>query len=64
MYARNAGYEISQRVRKRVEEPFGWAKTVGRVRQVMPRGTDRAREIFLMTMAAYDLVRLKNLIET
>jgi len=61
---RHPGYAVSQRVRKRIEEPFGWAKTVGRVRQVMHRGTDRVREVFLMTMAAYDLVRLKNLIPT
>jgi transposase len=60
---RHPGYAISQRVRKRVEEPFGWAKTIGRVRQVMHRGTDRVREVFLMTMAAYDLVRMKNLIK-
>jgi len=62
--ARHAGYAISQRIRKRVEEPFGRAKTVCRVRQVMHRGTARVREIFLMTMAAHDLVRLKSLIWT
>lgn len=59
---RHPGYEISQRIRKRVEEPFGWAKTVGGIRQVMHRGTGRVREVFLMTMAAYDLVRLKSLV--
>jgi transposase len=61
---RHPGYEISQRIRKRIEEPFGWAKTIGNIRQVMYRGTDRVREVFLVTMAAYNLVRLKTLLAT
>jgi transposase len=58
---RHAGYEISQRCRKRVEEPFGWAKTVGGIRQVKVRGVKRVRQVFLLVMATYNLVRLRNL---
>jgi IS5 family transposase len=58
---RHAGYEISQRCRKRVEEPFGWAKTVGGIRQVKVRGLKRVRQVFLFVMATYNLVRLRNL---
>lgn len=58
---RHAGYKISQRCRKRVEEPFGWAKTVGGIRQVKVRGVKRVRQVFLFVMATYNLVRLRNL---
>jgi transposase len=58
---RHDGYEISQRCRKRVEEPFGWAKTVGGIRQVKVRGVKRVRQVFLFVMATYNLVRLRNL---
>ena len=54
------GYEISQRCRKRVEEPFGWAKTIGGMRQVKFRGVKRVRQFFLFVMATYNLVRLRN----
>lgn len=59
---RHAGYGISQRCRKRVEEPFGWAKTIAGIRQVKIRGVKRVRQVFLFVMAAYNLVRLRNLL--
>lgn len=58
---RHPGYEISQRVRKRVEEPFGWAKQIGGLRQTKFRGLVRVRQDFLRVMAAYNLVRIRNL---
>ena len=59
---RHPGYEISQRVRKRVEEPFGWAKQIGGLRQTKFRGLARVRQDFLRVMAAYNLVRIRNLL--
>ena len=59
---RHPGYEISQRVRKRVEEPFGWAKQIGGLRQTKFRGLVRVRQDFLRVMAAYNLVRIRNLV--
>jgi transposase len=58
---RHPGYEISQRVRKRIEEPFGWAKQIGGLRQTKFRGLVRVRQDFLRVMAAYNLVRIRNL---
>ena len=60
---RHAGYAISQQKRKRVEEPFGWAKTIGGLRQADAARTARRLGFkFTLTMAAYDLVRLPKLI--
>jgi transposase len=59
---RHAGYEISQRIRKRIEEPFGWIKQIGGFRQTKQRGRERVRQEFLKVMAAYNLVRLRNLL--
>jgi transposase len=59
---RHAGYELSQRMRKRVEEPFGWAKTVGRLRQTVFRGLERVNMQFLLTMTANNLVRMRGLL--
>jgi hypothetical protein len=53
-------YLISQR--KRAEEPFGWAKTIGGLARPMLRGVARLRFKFTLTMAAYDLIRLRNLL--
>ena len=61
---RHAGYAESQRVRKRIEEAFGWMKTVGGMRRPMLRGTDRVGWAFIFAAAAYNLVRLSKLIET
>ncbi len=59
---RHAGYEISQRMRKRVEEPFGWGKTVGQIRQTVFRGLARVNLQLLLTMAANNLVRMRSLL--
>ena len=44
------GYAISQRIRKRVEEPFGWGKTVGLIRQIKIRGLSKVNNVFMLTM--------------
>ncbi len=59
----HSGYEVSQRFRKRVEEVFGWMKTVGLMRKTRHRGTDRVGWVFTFTAAAYNLVRIRNLLE-
>jgi transposase len=56
------GYAQSQRRRKKIEEPFGWAKTVGGMAQTVHRGLDRVRAQFTMTMAACNLARLPKLL--
>ena len=58
---RHDGYEVSQRKRKRIEEVFGWIKTVGIFHQTRHRGLDKVRWIFTFTAAAYNLVRMRNL---
>jgi transposase len=58
---RHAGYALSQRFRKRVEEVFGWLKTVGLCRQTRFRGRERVGWMFTFAVAAYNLVRLRNL---
>jgi IS5 family transposase len=58
---RHAGYAISQRVRKRVEEIFGWMKTVGGLRKLHHRGGARVNWQFLFVAAVYNLVRLRTL---
>ncbi len=55
---RHAGYDVSQRIRKRVEEPFGWVKTVGAGRKLRYIGQDRNRAWFKMTTAVYNLIRI------
>ena len=56
-----AGYAISQQRRKRVEEAFGWLKTVGLLRKLRHRGGPLVRWIFTFGAAAYNLVRLRTL---
>lgn len=58
---RHAGYEVSQRKRKRVEEIFGWLKTIGLMRRPMFRGTPRMAWMFTFALGVYNLVRIKNL---
>jgi IS5 family transposase len=58
---RHAGYQVSQRSRKRIEQCFGWGKVVGPVRQVMVRGLDKVDQVLTLTMAAYNLTRLRTL---
>ena len=55
------GYAVSQRKRKRIEEVFGWMKTVGLLRKLRHRGTARVGWVFTFTAAAYNLVRIRNL---
>lgn len=59
---RHPGYAKSQRCRKKIEEPFGWAKTVGGLTQTMYRGMERVRARFTLTMAACNLARLPKLL--
>jgi IS5 family transposase len=59
--ARHDGYAISQRRRKRVEEIFGWLKTVGFMRKTRHRGRDRVDWMFTFGLAAFNLVRIRNL---
>jgi transposase len=58
---RHPGYEISQRARKRVEEIFGWMKTVGTLRKTRHKGRPRVGWMFTFAAACYNLVRMKNL---
>ena len=58
---RHEGYRLSQRVRKRVEEVFGWIKTVGGGRKLRYRGVERNQLWAEMTLAGYNLVRLAKL---
>src|SRR4051794_16185665 len=59
---RHAGYQVSQRKRKRIEEVFGWAKTVGLLRKTRHRGVETVAWVFTFTAAAYNLVRMRNLL--
>ena len=59
--ARHAGYQTSQRIRKRIEEHFGWAKTVGRIRQTVFRGIRRVDQQFKLNMLASNIVRLSRM---
>ena len=56
--AASLGYAISQRLRKRIEESFGWSKTVGGLAQVKVRGLAKVRAVFVFGVTAYNLVRL------
>ena len=58
---RHEGYQVSQRKRKRIEEVFGWIKTVGTLRKTRHRGLETVEWIFTFTAAAYNLVRMRNL---
>lgn len=59
---RHPGYAVSQRIRKRIEEAFGWAKTVAGLRKMRHRGLPKVDWQFTLAMAAYDLVRLPKLL--
>ena len=60
---RHSGYAVSQRIRKRIEEAFGWIKTVAGQDKTRFRGRDRVGWAFIFSAAAYNLVRLSNLLE-
>jgi transposase len=59
---RHAGYDISQRCRKRIEEVFGWIKSSAGLAKVKLRGRDRVNAAFTMALAAYNLIRLPKLL--
>jgi transposase len=59
---RHAGYAVSQQKRKRVEEPFGWAKTIAGLAKIKVRGLARVRHAFTVAMAAYNLIRMPRLL--
>jgi IS5 family transposase len=59
--AGTVGYGVSQQKRKLIEQGFGWAKAVGNIRQVMVRGFERVDQMFVLTMTAYNLTRMRTL---
>lgn len=59
--AQREGYALSQRKRKFIEQGFCWAKTVGGIRQVMVRELKRVDQMFVLNMAAFNLVRMRTL---
>jgi transposase len=60
---RHAGYAISQTIRKRIEEHFGWGKTIGHIRQTLYRGLQRVDQHFKLTMTASNLVRMARILD-
>lgn len=59
---RHGGYDVSQKKRKRIEECFGWLKTIALMRKVRHRGLEKVSWVFTFAAAAYNLVRMKNLL--
>jgi IS5 family transposase len=59
---RHVGYAISQVIRKRIEEIFGWSKTTGGLAQVKLRGLAKVKALFTFALAAYNLIRLPKLL--
>ena len=59
---RPAGYKVSQQKRKRIEEVFGWLKTMGALRKMRLRGLFKVGWVFTFAAAAYNLVRMRNLL--
>ena len=59
---RHAGYKISQRVRKRIEEVFGWVKKPGALAKAKVRSKAKVDAVFTFTVIAYSLIRLPKLI--
>ena len=59
---RHAGYKLSQVIRKRIEEVFGWAKSAAGLRKPRHRGLGRVGWQFTFTLAAYNLIRLPRLL--
>jgi len=60
---RHEGYDSSQQKRKRIEEIFGWLKTIGVLRKTRHRGRARVGWMFLFGLAVYNLVRMRTLAE-
>ncbi len=59
--ATSEGYAFSKQKRKRIEQGFGWGKLIGPIRHVMVRGIEKIGQVFVMTMAAYNLVCMRAL---
>lgn len=59
---RSSGFQVSQKVRKRIEEIFGWAKEIGGLRKTRHRGTERVELNAVLVVAAYNLVRMGKLL--
>ncbi len=59
---RHGGYLVSQRKRKRIEESFGWLKTIALMRKVRHRGIEKVTWVFTFAAAAYNLVRMRKLV--
>jgi transposase len=60
---RHPGYLVSQRFRKRIEEVFGWLKTVGLLRKTRHRGEAKVNWVFVFATAIYNLIRIRHLSE-
>jgi transposase len=60
--ARHNGYAVSQKKRKRIEECFGWLKTIALMRKVRHRGIEKVGWVFTFAAAAYNLVRMRKLL--
>ena len=60
--ARHEGYAVSQKKRKRIEECFGWLKTIALMRKVRHRGIEKVGWVFTFAAAAYNLVRMRKLL--
>lgn len=58
---RHAGYEVSRKKRKRIEQIFGWLKTVGNMRKVRHRGRGLVQWMFTLALSAYNLVRMRTI---
>ena len=61
---RHEGYAVSQKKRKRIEESFGWLKDIALMRKVKHRGIAKVGWVFTFAAAAYNLVRMRNLLAT
>jgi len=59
--SRHPGYALSLKVRKRVEQIFGWMKTVGWLRKAKCTGEEKIDWLFTFSVAVYNLVRMRNL---
>jgi len=59
---RHSGYAVSQKKRKRIEECFGWLKTIALMRKARHRGIEKVGWVFTFAAAAYNLVRMRNLL--
>ena len=60
---RHEGYAVSQRIRKRIEQVFGWIKTIGGLRRTRYRGKQRTQLAAYLVGAAYNLIRIAKLAE-